>query len=126
MSKIRSDNTTPEIIFRKALWAKGLRYRKNYSKLPGKPDIVFTKQKVTVFIDGEFWHGFNWHEKKGKIKTNSEYWIKKIEGNMTRDKKNVQMLEDDGWAILRFWESEIRKELMECLEKVLALLNSRG
>ncbi len=126
MSKIRSDNTTPEIIFRKALWAKGLRYRKNYSKLPGKPDIVFTKHKVTVFIDGEFWHGFNWHEKKGKIKTNSEYWIKKIEGNMTRDKKNMQMLEDDGWAILRFWESEIRKEPMECLEKVLALLNSRG
>ena len=124
MSKIRSEDTTPEVVLRKKLWALGCRYRKNYKKLPGKPDIVFVKQKVAVFIDGEFWHGFNWHEKKGKIKTNSEYWIKKIEGNIARDKKNLRMLEDDGWKVIRFWTHEIKDEIDTCLIKVQEALSN--
>ena len=123
MSKIRADNTTPEIIFRRALRAKGLRYRKNYSKLPGKPDVVFTKQKVAVFIDGEFWHGYNWEEKKGKIKNNSEYWISKIERNMERDKQNTKTLEMEGWKVLRFWTRQIKNCSDECIEMVIKLLN---
>ena len=122
MSKIRSHDTTPEVLFRKRLWSLGYRYRKNYKRLSGKPDIVFTKHKVAIFIDGEFWHGFNWQEKKGKIKSNSEYWIGKIEGNIERDRKNVQALEDDGWKVLRFWMHEIKREPDTCLKNVEQLL----
>jgi len=76
MSKIKSSDTKIEIEFRKALWNLGYRYRKNYKKLPGKPDIVFVSKRIVVFIDGEFWHGYRWKEKKKKIKNNREYWMK--------------------------------------------------
>src|SRR5688572_21355404 len=82
MSRIRGKETDPEVRLRKALWAIGIRYRKNVAKLPGKPDIVINKSKLVIFIDGEFWHGFNWSIKKKKIKANRKYWIAKIERNM--------------------------------------------
>jgi len=125
MQKIRSVNTKPEILFRRLLWARGIRYRKNNINLPGKPDISISKYKVAIFIDGEFWHGFNWEEKKKKIKANRDYWVPKIERNIERDRNNNLLLENDGWTILRFWESEIKKNTEECLERVLALTNSR-
>ena len=74
MKKIKSTDTTPEIVFRKLLWKNGIRYRKNITKFPGKPDIVMKKHKVVIFIDGEFWHGFDWENKKKKIKSNRDYW----------------------------------------------------
>jgi len=86
MSRIRGTNTKPEIALRNALWALGFRYRLNVKRLPGKPDIVMRKYKLAIFVDGEFWHGNKWKEKKPKIKSNTEYWIKKIEGNITRDR----------------------------------------
>lgn len=125
MQKIRSINTKPEILFRRLLWARGIRYRKNNINLPGKPDISISKYKVAIFIDGEFWHGFNWEEKKKKIKANRDYWVPKIERNIERDRNNNLLLENDGWTVLRFWESEIKKNTEECLERVLALINSR-
>ena len=126
MRKIRSVNTKPELLFRKLLWANGIRYRKNNVNLPGKPDISINKYRVAIFVDGEFWHGFDWDNKINKIKANRDYWIPKIERNIERDKNNKQLLENDGWTVLRFWESEIKKKPAECLEKVLALLNMEG
>lgn len=123
MQKIRSINTKPEITFRKSLWAIGIRYRKNNAKLPGKPDITILKHKIAVFIDGEFWHGFDWKNKKNKIKANRDYWIPKIERNMQRDRNNKLLLGKDGWKVLRFWEAEIKKKPEECLRKVLKLVD---
>jgi DNA mismatch endonuclease (patch repair protein) len=119
MRKIKSNNTGPEIIFRKALWSMGVRYRLNVSKLPGKPDIVINKKKIVVFIDGEFWHGYNWEDKKLKIKSNADYWIKKIERNMERDKLNNQKLISAGYHVFRFWEHEKKKDLSSCISKIL-------
>jgi len=118
MSKIKGKETNAEIILRKGLWRLGYRYRKNYKKLVGKPDIVFVKQKLVIFIDGEFWHGYNWEEKKGKIKSNSEYWIKKIERNMQRDQEATKCLESEGWKVIRFWEQEIKKQPENCINLI--------
>ena len=125
MKKIKSTGTKSEEKLRKALWSRGIRYRKNYSKLPGKPDIVITTKKIVIFIDGEFWHGFNWNDKKDKIKANREYWIPKIERNMQRDKLNNQILQDDGWTVLRFWENDIKKDLSGCIDSVMSYIESR-
>ena len=123
MSKIRGVNTTPEKYLRKMLWRLGYRYRKNYRELPGKPDIVFTKQKVVVFIDGEFWHGFEWEKKKPKINSNRDYWIKKIEGNIERDKRNTHLLEEQGWKVIRCWMRDIKNKPDECLTNVISALS---
>lgn len=119
MSKIRSKETKPEQKLRKVLWDLGLRYRKNVKSMPGKPDLVFTKYKLIVFIDGSFWHGYNWEEKKKKIKSNRDFWIPKIERNMQRDRNNNQILKSLGWTVLRFWDHEINHYFAACLEKIL-------
>ena len=119
MSKIKAKNTKPEILFRKALWAAGVRYRVNVAQLPGKPDIVINKHKIVVFIDGDFWHGYNWEEIKGKIKSNRDYWVNKIERNMQRDAENNTSLQALGFTIIRFWDHEVLKGLGQCVNKVL-------
>ncbi len=123
MSKIKGSETKPEIKLRKALWAIGIRYRVNVKELPGKPDIVIRKYKLVIFVDGEFWHGYNWKNKKRKIKANRDFWIPKIERNMQRDKENVRDLENAGFTVLRFWEHQIKKDLDDCVETILARLN---
>ena len=122
MKQIKSTGTPAEVAFRKMFWQKGYRYRINYAKLPGKPDIVFPKYMVAVFIDGEFWHGYNWEEKKGKIKSNKEYWVPKIEANMRRDQEANAELTRMGWRVFRFWEDEIKKEPAKCYQKVFLSL----
>ena len=124
MSKIKSQNTQPEIKLRKYLWNIGYRYRLNVSSLPGKPDIVISKLKLIIFIDGEFWHGYKWKEKKKHIKTNRQYWIPKIERNMKRDTVNNRKLRKDGWIVLRFWEHQIKKDFDFVIEKILSSINS--
>lgn len=124
MGKIRGKNTKPELAFRKALYAAGYRYRVDYKKLIGRPDIVLKKYKTAIFIDGEYWHGKNWEERKPKIKTNREFWIAKIERNMQRDNEVNLELNRLGYKVFRFWESDIKKELDICLNEVLAHLNS--
>ncbi|WP_299533828.1 very short patch repair endonuclease [Ulvibacterium sp.] len=124
MGKIRGKNTKPELAFRKALWAAGYRYRVDYKKLIGKPDIALKKYKTVIFIDGEYWHGHNWEERKPKIKTNREFWIAKIERNMQRDKEVNLELKKSGYTVFRFWESKIKKELDACLEQVISHLES--
>ncbi|ASV30124.1 very short patch repair endonuclease [Maribacter cobaltidurans] len=123
MSKIRGKNTKPEMAFRRALYAAGYRYRVDYKKLIGKPDIALNKYKTVIFIDGEYWHGYNWEDRKPKIQTNREFWIAKIERNMQRDEEVNEALEQLGYTIFRFWESEVKKELEKCLQLVLNHLN---
>ena len=119
MSKIRGKNTKPEMAFRKALWAAGYRYRIDYKKLMGKPDIVLKKYRTAIFIDGEFWHGYQWEERKAKIKSNREFWIPKIERNIQRDAEVNQELQRLGYTVFRFWQKEVDKNLEECLKTVI-------
>lgn len=123
MSKIRSEETKPEIKLRKMLWNLGIRYRKNVKKLPGTPDIVIAKYRLIIFIDGEFWHGYNWKEKREKIKSNRDFWIPKIERNIQRDIQNNEMLRNLGWNVLRFWDSQIKKEFGACLFRILEYID---
>lgn len=118
MAKIKAKNTSPEILLRKALWNNGVRYRLYNKLLPGNPDISIRKYKLVVFIDGEFWHGFEWEKKRGKIKTNRGFWIAKIERNMQRDRTNTIKLELLGFTVFRFWEKQIKKEMSACLTKI--------
>ena len=111
MQAIRSKDTSIEIKLRKALWEKGIRYRKNYKAVIGKPDIAITKCKIAVFCDSDYWHGYDWENRNQRIKSNREYWIPKIERNMERDRQVTKALEDDGWLVLRFWEWQIKKQL---------------
>lgn len=124
MGKIRGKNTKPELAFRKALWAAGYRYRIDYKKLIGKPDIALKKYKTVIFIDGEYWHGHNWEERKPRIKTNREFWIAKIERNIQRDKEVNFELKKSGYTVFRFWESKIKKELDVCIDQVISHLKS--
>lgn len=118
MKKIRSKNTGPELLLRKALWAKGYRYRLHANDISGNPDIVFRKHKLAIFVDGEFWHGYNWEDKKPKIKANKEYWVKKIERTIARDKTNKLLLQEKGYVVLRFWEHQIKFSLAECIIEI--------
>lgn len=124
MQAIKCKDTSIECILRKELWARGFRYRKNYKKLIGKPDIVMPKYKLVIFCDSEFWHGKNYHESTDRIGTNSDYWKQKIKRNIERDKEVNEKLIADGWIVLRFWEKEIRKKLDKCVEQVVSAIES--
>ena len=126
MSKVRLKNGKAETILAKRLWHEGYRYRPNYKKLPASPDIALTTYKVAVFVDGEFWHGENWKERKAKLKHNREYWIEKIEENMARDKRVDGQLQEMGWTTLHFWEKQVLKHTDECLQVVLELLEKKN
>lgn len=119
MGKIRSKNTKPELLFRKALWEKHIRYRIDNKKLPGKPDVSIKKYKLAIFIDGEFWHGYDWDNRKLEIKSNRLFWIPKIERNMQRDRQVNQILSEMGYTVFRFWSNEILKDLDTCINDVL-------
>lgn len=123
MKAIKSNDTSIELILRKALWEKGIRYRKNYSKLPGKPDIVLTKYKIAIFCDSEFWHGKDWDVKKYRIQSNKEYWIPKIERNIKRDNEVNNLLHELGWTVIRFWGKDIYKNLNNCIEYIIDAIN---
>lgn len=117
MQRIRSSDTEIERILRKALWERGYRYRKNYDKLPGRPDIALTKYHIAIFCDGEFFHGKDWDQLEEKLKTsnNSEYWTAKIRRNIERDNEVERLLRAEGWTVLRFWGSDIKKHTDECV-----------
>ena len=108
MSRIRSKNTKPELALRKALFARGFRYRVNDKKLPGKPDIVLPKYKTVIFIHGCFWHGHEDCKYAYIPKTNTRFWIDKITSNAERGKVNAEKLTALGWNVLTVWECEIR------------------
>lgn len=120
MQNIRSVNTKIEVLLRKALWKKGYRYRVNYKDLPGKPDIVFTKYKIAIFCDGEFFHGKDWEVLKLRLEKsdNSEYWVSKISRNRDRDDEINKKLLFMGWTVIRFWGNDIKKNIDECLQVI--------
>ena len=122
MSKIRGKNTKPELRYRKALWQKGVRYRVNSRTLTGRPDISIKKYKLAIFIDGEYSLGYNWDERKEKVKTNRDFWIPKIERNMQRDKEVNEQLNELGFTVFRFWEHEIKDNLKTCINDVMVNL----
>lgn len=120
MRNIRSSDTSIELMLRKELWAKGFRYRKNYTALPGKPDIVLTKYKIAIFCDSEFFHGKDWEVLKPRLEAgnNSEYWKKKILRNMERDDEVNKSLMFMGWTVIRFWGKDILKNCEECIRVI--------
>lgn len=126
MKHVKTKRGAAEVLLSKALWHKGLRYRLNCKTLPGCPDIAITKYKIAVFVDGEFWHGYNWEEKKTRIKSNREYWIPKIEENIARDIKNDQLLQLMGWNTLHFWDKEVKKGLGKCVATVLEVVREKN
>lgn len=125
MQAVKNKDSLIELMLRKELWSRGLRYRKNYTKITGKPDIVFIGKKVAVFCDSEFWHGYDWERRKDDIKSNRDFWIPKIERNMQRDTEVTQTLTNDGWLVLRFWGNEIKKHLSDCADKIEKAVKSR-
>lgn len=126
MQAIKRKDTSCEILLRKELYRLGLRYRVDYGKIPGRPDIAFVGKRIAVFCDSEFWHGRNWEEKKLKIKANRDYWIPKIERNIARDVKTNVLLEELGWTVLRFWDVDIKKDLQKVINIIVGKINDEN
>lgn len=124
MQAIKSKDTKIECMLRKELWHRGYRYRKNYKKLIGKPDIVITKYKLAIFCDSEFWHGKNYEESVCRIETNSNYWKQKIKRNVERDIEVNNALKNDGWIVLRFWSKDILKDVAACADQIDVIIKS--
>jgi DNA mismatch endonuclease Vsr len=118
MQANKSKGTRPEQLLAKELWRLGYRYRKNFQSVIGKPDIAFPRLKIAIFVDGEFWHGKNWANKKKTISSNREYWIPKIERNIARDQEVKYQLEKNGWVVLRFWSKEVLSGISECVRQI--------
>ncbi len=120
MRHIKGKDTKIEVRLRKALWAEGYRYRKNYKRLPGTPDIVLPKYKIAIFCDSEFFHGKDWEVLRVKLQSsnNSEFWIDKISKNIERDAEVNKQLRSLGWMVLRFWGNDIKKDLSQCIKTI--------
>ena len=118
MRAVKNKDSKIEITLRKALFARGYRYRKNCKDIFGHPDIVFNKQKIAIFCDSEFWHGYDWENRKADIKSNTDFWIPKIERNIQRDKEVNEHLINEGYTVLRFWGAQIEKSLELVVEEI--------
>ena len=120
MSHIHGKDTSIEVALRKALWAKGYRYRKNYKALPGSPDICLTKYQIAIFCDSEFFHGKDWEVLKPKVAkgNNGDYWVKKIQDNINRDDEIDKRLLFLGWTVIHFWGKDILKKTDECVRTI--------
>ena len=123
MQAVRATGSKIETTLAKALFAKGLRYRKNDRTVFGKPDLTFKKYKLAIFVDSEFWHGKNWEIKKFEHKSNQEFWIAKIKRNIERDIEVNEKLIAEGWKVLRFWGKDITKNLENCINKIQRTIN---
>lgn len=123
-SKSKSSNrradTKHEVLLRSVLWRMGLRFRKNVKDLPGEPDIVFPRARLAIFCDGDFWHGRDWKVRRAKLErgTNPDCWIAKIETNIARDVRTTKALEEAGWQVMRFWETDIKKNVTQIAERI--------
>ena len=120
MKSIHSKDTKIELLLRKALWERGYRYRKNYKKLKGKPDIVLTKHKIVIFCDSEFFHGKDWEMLQSRLQKSKtgKYWINKIQRNIERDTETDKELRFLGWKVIHFWGDEIKNNMAECIRAV--------
>jgi DNA mismatch endonuclease, patch repair protein len=122
----RKSGTRCEVTLRRELWSRGLRYRVNFSDLPGTPDIVFVRQRVVVFCDGDFWHGRNLEERLGRLARghNADYWVAKVLRNAERDRQITFALSVRQWSVLRFWESDILRSPTQIADTVCSRLNT--
>ena len=118
MRQVKNKDSAIELALRKELWSRGLHYRKNVKSVYGKPDIAFIGKKIAVFCDSEFWHGYDWEERKKDFKSHQEFWIPKIERNMERDREVTERLTSEGWEVLRFWGKEIKKNVSACADMI--------
>lgn len=118
MQAVKSKGSKIEIMLAKAMWAKGLRYRRNDKSVFGKPDFTFKRYRIAVFCDSEFWHGKDWDIKKQEHKTNIKFWHQKIERNIQRDIEVNEELLKNGWQVIRFWGKDIEKDLVNCVIKI--------
>lgn len=120
MKNIRSKDTSIELKLRKELWRRGYRYRKNYTELPGKPDIVLAKYKIAIFCDSEFFHGKDWEVLKPQLEKgkNADFWIEKISKNQQHDDDINKQLQFLGWTVIRFWGKDIIKKTDECVQVI--------
>jgi DNA mismatch endonuclease Vsr len=125
MQAVRSSGSKIEQRLQKALWKKGYRYRKNYDRIVGKPDIAFVSSKVAIFCDSEFWHGFDWENRQADFKSNKAFWLKKIHRNIERDLEINEKLKAEGWIVLRFWGKQIDNDLEGCLSSIEGVMKSR-
>ena len=125
MHQIKCKDTDIEKILRKELWYRGIYYRKNVKTIIGKPDIAFIKKKVAVFCDSEFWHGYDWENRKKEFKSNKEFWIPKIERNIERDREVTYSLKLQGWIVIRFWGQEIKTNCTRCADEIIKVLQER-
>lgn len=125
MQQVKNKDSRIEVLLRKELWARGLRYRKNVNQIYGKPDIAFIGKKIAVFCDSEFWHGYNWEDRKKDFKSHQDFWFSKIERNMQRDVDVTAKLEAEGWTVLRFWGKEITKNTLHCADVIEKVVNSK-
>ncbi len=125
MANVKLKKGDAEVVLARKLWHLGYRYRLNYKKLPGSPDIAIQRYKIAVFIDGEFWHGKDWENRKQKLIRNREYWIEKIEENIARDKRNEMDLSKIGWLPIRFWSKDVLKNTDKCMVLLLDTINKR-
>lgn len=116
MRQVKNKDSQIEILLRKELWNRGIRYRKNVKSVFGHPDLAFIGKKIAVFVDSEFWHGFDWENRKYDIKSNRDFWIPKIERNISRDCEVNEYLEGNGWRVIRFWGKEIKKDVKSCAD----------
>lgn len=124
MRRVKSRDTGPEMVIRKALHAMGYRYRLYANDLPGKPDLVFRSRRKVVFVNGCFWHGHSCKAGSKVVKTNSNYWKAKIEKNVERDLRNVHAFSDRGWESLTIWECDIRNSVEKTTRKIRKFLES--
>ena len=126
MSRVRAKGTKIEKIMSSVLWVSGLRgYRKNLKGVLGTPDFSWKRQKIAVFCDSSFWHGFNWAKEKYKIKVRKTFWFDKIKANIARDRKVTKKLKQEGWIVFRYWDFEIEKNALLCARKVANALAKR-
>jgi DNA mismatch endonuclease (patch repair protein) len=119
IGRVPGFGTQIELVLGSALWAAGVRYRKQYRKIPGRPDFVVPKAKLAIFCDSSFWHGRGWPASSAQFRTNREFWLPKIERNIRRDEEVNGLLAGLGWTTLRFWDDEILKRTNECVTRVL-------
>ena len=123
MSRIRGKDTSIEKMLSRALWHRGLRFRKNSSAIYGHPDISIRKYKIAIFCDGDFWHGYDWENRKEDIKSNRDYWIPKIERNIAKDEETNHVLTAMGYHVIRVWEHEIRNSLPDVISMIVRTID---
>ncbi len=125
MSRIKGKNTSIERALSRALWHKGIRFRKNSSSVFGHPDISIKKYRIAIFCDGDFWHGYDWENRKDAIKSRREYWIPKIERNIAKDEETNHILSAMGYKVIRIWEHEIRNDIDDVVAMIMRAIEEQ-